>query len=309
MQNEQHYYENKGINPDPREQHYENKAINTDPREQQQFDRGSKLTPKKSHMGGFLLALLLIVCLVGGGLFAFTSFSKQQSVADRAFTLTGHSQLTVTNDSGRVSIHAGNTDRIIVHSTRFVSGFGASLDNIHTDYTQNGNAISISGHEDNAFLSLGLGGVDFDISVPNTTDLTLHTGSGDIHVTDITGQSKADTGSGNIEANNINGQTTLSTGSGNIQIEQVKLSGQSSLHTGSGNIRLTGSLAPNGNYLLDTGSGNVTVNMPADSAFQLKTKTGSGDLHNSFGSNQVGTSPYAELSIQTGSGNIKVNKQ
>ncbi len=291
MQNEQNYYENKAINTDPREQ------------------PANKAYRKKSHVGWLLLALLLLVLLAGGGLLTSGSFLKLQSAADRAFTLSGHSQLSVTNDSGRISIHAGNTDRITVHSTKFASGFGVSLDDIHTDYAQNGNAISISGHEDNSFPNLGARGVDFDITIPSTTDLTVHTGSGDVHIADIIGQSKADTGSGNIDASNISGQTTFSTGSGNIQIEQVKLSGQSNLHTGSGNILLTGSLDPHGSYRLDTGSGNVMLNMPANTAFQLKTKTGSGHVHNNFGSDQVGTSPYATLSIQTGSGNIELDKQ
>jgi Toastrack DUF4097 len=298
MQYEQRTYENRVINRDLREQHQQ-----TNRADEPMYPR------RKSYMGALLLALLLIILLAGGTLFGNSSFSKQRSVADRTFAVTGHSQLTVSNSSGLIYVHAGNTNHIIVHSTKFVSGFGVSLDDIHTNYVQNGNTISILSYEDNGPLIGGEREVNFDITVPGTTDLTIHNGSGEVHIADIASQASASTGSGDIKASNIHGQMLFSTGSGDIQAEQATLTGQSSLRTGSGKISLTGSLDPNGNYRIETGSGNVQLRLPADAAFQLKTKIGTGTLHNSFNSDQVGTGPYAALSIQTGSGDIELDKQ
>ena len=286
----------------------DNRIINTDPREQSQQARTGYTTPPHKKSGWFLPVLLLLLVLIAGGLYSTGFLSIHQStLPERTFAVTGQSKLIVHDGSGSVHIHTSSANTIIVRATKFT--MGTDNNGLPVDYIQNGNTVSVSSHDQNSFFAFGGQSVDFDVSVPSTTDLAIDTGSGEIQIATIIGQIKASTGSGDIEASDVTGQATLGTGSGNITVDAAKLSGRNSLHTGSGNIHLTSSLDPHSSYRIDTGSGDVSVSLPANTAFQLETKTGSGTLHNDFGSDQVGQSPYAALSIHVGSGNIELQKQ
>jgi DUF4097 and DUF4098 domain-containing protein YvlB len=120
------------------------------------------------------------------------------------------------------------------------------------------------------------------------------TGSGDIVLDGIKAAVYAETGSGNIQASGIEGGFTASTGSGNVRLGQtasgpvnmetgsgnVEASGvQGALHahTGSGDITINGS--PGSDWKLDTGSGNITLQLPAQAAFDLYAHTGSGEVN------------------------------
>ena len=292
MQSEQNYYKNQ--------------VINTDPREQSNRGYAPMPSPKRSYTGWIIVALLLVL-LAGGGLFSVGFLTGRSStLPERTFTVTGQSKLIVSDGSGSVYVHAGNTNTIAVRATKVMAGLVNN--DLRVDYVQNGNTLSVSSRDGSSF-QIGERSINFDISVPSTTDLAIDAGSGQVHIANIVGQIKASTGSGDIQASDITGQATLSTGSGNIIVDQAKLAGQTSAHTGSGNIRLTSSLDSRGSYRIDTGSGNISVSLPVDAAFQLEAKTESGTLHNDFGSNRVGTSPYATLSTETGSGDVQIRKQ
>lgn len=136
--------------------------------------------------------------------------------------------------------------------------------------------------------------------------IDLRTGSSRIEAHGLQGQINLRTGSSRIEASNIQGQVTAQTGSGHIEFSQAALSGNSLLKTGSSSIAFDGTLDPAGSYRMETGSGGINLNLPPHAAFRLDARTGSGGVHNMFGSKEVGAEPRAPLRLRSGSGSIRI---
>jgi hypothetical protein len=158
------------------------------------------------------------------------------------------------------------------------------------------------------------------------------TGSGAVTLTDVHGAVEAATGSGAIEARGIagafNGRTgsgsvtlaqsapgdvSVSTGSGSVDLSGVD--GAAHVRTGSGGITVAGT--PSGDWSLDAGSGAVRLLLPADAAFTLDARAGSGPVTTSHPVTVLGTSQRGQLRgdvrgggptvrVRTGSGGISV---
>ncbi len=152
--------------------------------------------------------------------------------------------------------------------------------------------------------------------------MSLTTSSGDITTNGGSGRVSLTTSSGDIKASNISGQMTLSTSSGDVTATNASASGNSSFHTNSGDITYRGSLAPNGSYIFSASSGDIDLTLPANAAFQVvQATTDSGDIDSDFSgvniargsssataSGTVGSAPYAQISLQTSSGDIHIRQ-
>jgi len=353
-ESERRVYEARNVNNDPREreQQYQREYTQTYGGSGQQQQMGEKLYAPRNRRPrrGLLLALVLLVLvlLAGGGLLsqAGNFASTQQSTQTHSIVSTGHPRLVIHDDSGTVHIHTGgNSSSVVITETKHITGIGSvSLNDMHVDYSGNGNTIDITAQNSFAPFFIGDRSIDLDITAPSTSDVVMTSGSGEVEVENITGQVTVDTGSGSINASNLNGpislktgsgsidasnlngpttlktgsgsvtvggligQANVDTGSGQVEITGAKLSGQSIMKTGSGSIKFSGSIDPAGSYHFETGSGDISATLPATSAFNLDVSTGSGSVNNEFGSTTVGNNPRAALQLHTGSGSISLQK-
>ncbi|HZR40018.1 MAG TPA: DUF4097 family beta strand repeat-containing protein, partial [Ktedonobacteraceae bacterium] len=105
-----------------------------------------------------------------------------------------------------------------------------------------------------------------------------------------------------------NGPLKAVTTNGDIIVRQAALSGQSSLETTNGSVRFQGSLDLQGTYKMKTNSGDVNLTLPSNTSFQLSATTGSGSVHNEFGSTIVGYIPRAQITVTIGYGSVTINK-
>ncbi|HLG63302.1 MAG TPA: DUF4097 family beta strand repeat-containing protein [Ktedonosporobacter sp.] len=334
---ERRVYEARNVNSDPREQgqQYQREYSQTYGGSGQQQQVGEKLyapNNRRPRRRGLLLilALLILIVLAGGSFLSqigiFTS--TQQSTNTHSVSITGHPRLVIHDDSGTVHIHTGgNSSSVVITETKHATGLGSvSLNDMHVTYGGSGNTVEITAQDGINPLFFGSKGIDLDITAPNTSDVVVTDGSGQVEINDITGQVQAETGSGSVTVNNLNGPATLktgsgtitvqglvgqasmTTGSGDIEVKGATLSGQSTMKTGSGSIDFSGSIDPAGSYNFGTGSGSITVAVPASSAFKLDATTDSGTVTNGFGSNSVGSGQQAGLQLHTGSGDISLQK-
>ena len=133
--------------------------------------------------------------------------------------------------------------------------------------------------------------ISYDISVPRSSALEGHTGSGAlsvegiegqveietgsgaITVNDVAGRVRAETGSGRVKARSIGGRLLLSTGSGAIKVNDAN--GDVDATTGSGAIKLDGC---RGSARLTTGSGAIDVRLGTQDGYFLDATTGSGRI-------------------------------
>jgi DUF4097 and DUF4098 domain-containing protein YvlB len=296
--------------------------------------------------GGLLAIIIVCAVVLLGGIFGYSAYTYSTAptiVSPHTFNMsTANPALVMNVGGGDVQVHTGTGNAIIIKETRRSAGFASSNDNVA--YSQSGNTVTVQDEGNLDFF--GFNSQSFDVTLPATADLQLQTGSGSVDVAGVNGQVNVQTGSGDITADNmsgkqatlktgsgdvnlnnvsvqqdvlgtgsgsidahgLSGQVTLETGSGSTTIDQGALKGDSLLKAGSGDITYNGSLDANGNYRFETGSGDVDLTLPTSSAFNLDAHTGSGSVNNDFGSNQVGGSPRAPLSISTGSGDVDIHK-
>src|SRR5215467_10542387 len=144
---------------------------------------------------------------------------------DKTLQTNGPVTLYVNTGSGYIHVTPGSDSSVHiighVHAAKWNSWIdsGSPEERVkqvvsNPPIEQTGNTISIGKHTDYKNIS-----IDYDIATPKGTDLAANSGSGDIHVSDLSGPAKINTGSGSIEASGLSGRTALQTGSGDIRAQ------------------------------------------------------------------------------------------
>ncbi|MBN2169866.1 MAG: DUF4097 family beta strand repeat protein [Candidatus Krumholzibacteriota bacterium] len=171
--------------------------------------------------------------------------------------------------------------------------------------------------------------VDFHVRVPKGTNCAVRNLAGNVRLSGLAGDTRADTGSGDVVAEGCRGALWADTGSGDVtatggegdldldtgsgDIEVADHAGEVKADTGSGDVtleRVRGSYAK-----ADTGSGDVLV---SDFEGRLEADTGSGDVNvvnargerleadTGSGDVRLRDVDYPDMDLDTGSGSIRV---
>jgi len=282
---------------------------------------------------------------------------------ERTLKVSGNVDLDVASGSGNITVHTGNGDTVYVSAKIHANNswlFGGNAEEKIRRIEQNppveqsGNSIRIGRNQDHElFHNIS---IDYDLTVPAQTRLNSHTGSGDedirglqlplvaktgsgnVTVDNISGETRvssgsgdlkinsvkgtlvAQTGSGNIRAEGVAGEVVANSGSGNVEVHQIGVSGNVRAETGSGNIRLQGvkgSLRadagsgdiqaegePTGDWRLGAGSGNITLRVPAQANFNLDARTSSGSLNVKRQVTMQGTMAHNHIQGKVGNGGV-----
>lgn len=128
---------------------------------------------------------------------------------------------------------------------------------------------------------LGWCSVDYVITVPGSTDVAVHNGSGDTTLTGSFGGLTLEVGSGDVEAANLDAETVAGeVGSGDIDLELATAVPSVQLTARSGDVSIA--VPPGADYAVttDTGSGDEQVSIATDpsSTNRMLVNTGSGDI-------------------------------
>ena len=167
-------------------------------------------------------------------------------------------------------------------------------------------------------LRIGTGSGNVDLRTASG-DIDLETGSGDITVAGAQGSSlRLNTGSGNVTLTDGKASTMhVETGSGSI--DATGSSGDDlSFETGSGDVDVA-LVATFRSVHIETGSGDVTLKVPPTLGAEVDIDTGSGDIDLGGLTLQVRRIEHdhvtgimgdgkARLSVETGSGNVRLEK-
>lgn len=223
--------------------------------------------------------------------FPKVSMMHQSPMTTRSFNVGAQPHIVLNFANNDVSIHSGNTDTVTVAAGKDL------LDNISME--QSGDTLTVTSSNHSMF---DWSGSNLDITVPSSSSVEVHDGTGDTTISDVNGPVAVTSASGNIRVNNVRGQLTLNTASGDIIVDTAHITGNSTFTTVSGDINVGGTFDAQGSYHAKTVSGNVSVVTMSD--INVQTKTISGSVSNAFGDNTSGPT----LSINTVSGNININK-
>ena len=289
-----------------------------------------------------LLWIILIVLLVSllGGFGSLGSIGQKNVIKDNYFNVTGTPTIVLHETNGNVHVQQGS--RLDIQTNK-QAGWFDDPNNIQVNFKQDGSIITVDANTAGpGFLSER--SVDFTITVPQNVNLQLQTNSGDISVDNIAGQATLSTASGDISAaddqfaaesslqtasgdvktqrDTFGDNTTIATQSGDISLDNAALQGSEKFNTTSGNIQFNGTVTPGGNYQFNAISGDINIDLQQDVSFSVNAQTTSGDINsndyptiqvqsNNHGPGNsargtVGSSPYAQFTLSTTSGDITI---
>ena len=260
---------------------------------------------------------LAIPAFALAALFWFSAMPAQAAARgsfQRTLTVTGPVDLDVSTGSGDIDVRSGPVGSVQVSGRIKVSGWSDNAEEKvrkleqNPPIQQNGNNLRI-GYISDPELRRNVS-IDYQIVVPQATNLMSHTGSGDQKIDGIKGPLQARSGSGDMHISSIGSRVEAHTGSGDLQMSQVN--GDVFARAGSGNIQADGVA---GAFDAETGSGDVGLRQTAPGEVRVRTGSGGVDLHGVRGMVNADTgsgeitiegTPGGEWKLSAGSGTIKL---
>lgn len=200
---------------------------------------------------------------------------------DKTFPTTGPASLYVELGSGTVEVRTTETPETSVH----VDGHGAE----DVTVEQRGEQVVVIAPPRRSIFGFG-NDLAVRVTLPHDSDLATKLGSADLVATGRYGACRVKSGSGDVHIDELTDAAVVQTGSGDIRIDRsldhlrIK-SGSGSVHVG----RVAGSTA------VVSGSGRITVD---DTEDELVAKSGSGDI-------RIGDA-RTDVSLSSGSGDLQV---
>lgn len=231
---------------------------------------------------GVLLALILIVATMVSVLGNVTVHSFQRSDTFSAAQTLGLNNRT----DGQIRLRGGGEEVVVERTLR-----GGLLREPDDTIDEHGDTVQVDAHCGN-FLPLGVCTVDYDVTVPEGTNLDLKTISGQVTVSNVHGELAVDTTSGSVQVSDHVGDLTVQTVSGNTDLEGIK----GTVHTDStsGDITATGE-----GELLNASSVSGNLALSGFDAKALEADSTSGEI-------SVGGS-FDTAEIETVSGGVEVD--
>lgn len=136
---------------------------------------------------------------------------------------------------------------------------------------------------DNTEISFNTGSGDLDV-LGITSEVSVNSGSGDLNFSNFKGEANGNTGSGDINFENVEGELNMNTGSGDVEGDNV--SGYLSVNTGSGEVEFKNLTLTNDSQF-NAGSGDVEISLAAALDYDIFLNSGSGDAVLDFNGNKI----------------------
>jgi DUF4097 and DUF4098 domain-containing protein YvlB len=227
-----------------------------------------------------------------------------QAVEEHSFTVTGQAMLNLNNYFGDIDIQAessGPGGEIQVSAQKQAWGVDqnaadAALEKLKIDMTQDSNnvTIQVQAPETNNLINQNRASkVDFNISVPPTTTVVVHTRNGDISLAGTQGKADLNSDFGEINISDVKGGVAATSLNGKINVRRIQLLdsgfGDATLNTGFGDLTLEDAIVQQAN--LSSRNGTVTLtNVNSDGELNVSSDFGEIVINSAQGSNlQAGT--------------------
>lgn len=195
----------------------------------------------------------------------------------KRFKVGSHPVVTVRNSSGKITIRSWQKPEVLVIANHNNS------QKVEVGADQKGNMIEVATHILSDDVTPAELEADYDITVPQETELNVHDDSGTVDVQNVIGDMYFETVAADVSLSQITGYITAHTVGGSVtcnqcsgRIEANSISGAINVigsetsnvqaRTSTGNILLDSDLLPSGLYQLRNYSGQIEVfYSPSDS--------------------------------------------
>jgi hypothetical protein len=247
-----------------------------------------------------ILSIILTIVFAG-----VAQADKLQEPFDRTLDVRAGTPVSIDNVNGRIVVTTWDQPRVRIHAIRKAESREA-LDKLTIDIRQNGEGVSIATHmpkkNDSGFLDFlfgndGNASIDYDVTIPRTTDLKVENTNGGISASDVNGSIQLSTTNGRIDAIRCSGTMNAGTTNGSIHAELVQIASGKPMkfETTNGSISLLVPTTFAANVQAETTNGSIRTDLP------VTTKSFSRrELHGTL--NGGG----AELGLYTTNGSIEV---
>jgi hypothetical protein len=206
----------------------------------------------------------------------------------QSFAVQGTPTLVINNDAGAIHITSGSNGSVAATATKYSSDGNTS--DMTVTFSQSGNTIYMTGRLPQQQSSGVEKHIDFDITAPATTNV------------------QANTRAGLVQMQGISGQMAVEADAAAIEMQQGTLQGHSTFQTTAGAITFQGALDPSSSDNFGSTAGSIDLTLPSNASFELNATTTLGMISNEFGSDVVGSPPYAQVAIKTVVGQIAIHK-
>jgi len=202
---------------------------------------------------------------------------------EKRFTVDGRPLVTVRNSHGRITVRSWQKAEILV-----VGDHASNLVEVAAE--QLGNRVEVTTHATRENLSPAELRTDYDISVPEETELQVRTDSGTVHIEKVSGEMTIDTVAADVELRQVWGYMVVRTIGGSLvctmcsgRLEFNSISGNvrliQSLHssvranTMRGSIFFEGRFLPGGTYSLTNYDGSIEVRFSESESVAVSART------------------------------------
>jgi DUF4097 and DUF4098 domain-containing protein YvlB len=210
---------------------------------------------------------------------------------EKHFPVKGHPVVCIHNvGSGRIEVKSAKVSEVIVAGTQ-------SSNKVNLEYESAGDRIDVSANIADAAAQPNDLQVNFQLTVPEETelelrtqtgliyveqvmgDMTLQSVAGDIHLKEVSGYIVVRTTNGGLICTQCAGKLDFNSVSGSAQLLQPALTNVN-LFTTTGNILFDGDFIRTGIYTMRSGKGTVEVHFSGTDSFDLDAQTNTGTVDN-----------------------------
>ena len=194
--------------------------------------------------------------------------------------------LDLTTIAGDVTVVAAGSDDVKIDATKRVRGTNetnarALLKQLEVQINQRPELLEVRTQFPRR-TSFPFVTVDYNVTVPAGTSLTLKTVSGEVQITGVRGDVNANTVSGGMMLSGLKSRALeLETVSGDLHLAAVD-SDRVQVRTISGDIDYDGRLARSGRYDMQSHSGDIRIVAPGSPGFDIEASTFSGGISSDY---------------------------
>jgi DUF4097 and DUF4098 domain-containing protein YvlB len=210
---------------------------------------------------------------------------------EKHFTVKGRPVVVIRNiGNGRIEVKSWKNAEIVVTGTK-------ASDKIAVETEQAGDRIDVTSSVVDFSASPKEMEANFQLTVPEETELQLKTQTGLIYVEQVTGDMTLDSVAGDVHLKEVSGYIIVSTTGGSLvctqcsgKLEFSSISGSAQvlqptlnnvkLRTMTGNILFDGDFVHTGLYSMRSGKGLVEVRFSGSDSFDLNAQTATGTVDN-----------------------------
>jgi DUF4097 and DUF4098 domain-containing protein YvlB len=185
----------------------------------------------------------------------------------KSFPVSGTPRVNVETFDGSITVHTWNKPEVSFTAVKRARDEQA-MRGINLRAEQRGAEVTLSAKYDKASNRVWETGavVQFDLYVPQNTNLRASSGDGRILIEQVAGEMDLQTGDGSIDVSGGRGRLRAHTGDGRVRI--VNFDGEVNAETGDGRITLAGRFT---RLSASTGDGSISLALPADFNATIET--------------------------------------